>query len=1046
MSHKQHIVILSFVLLLLGSCNPAEDSIFINIPQDQSDVDFSNDLIESSSFNILSYLYFYNGGGVALGDINKDGWIDIFFTANQGPDKLFLNKGNLKFEDISVSAGISQDAGWSSGVTMVDVNEDGLLDIYVCRLGNYLQYKDRNRLYINQGDNVFKEEAERYGLDFSGFSTHAAFFDYDRDGDLDCYLLNHSVKRPEQFSDASITRYRKDSLAGDLLLRNDSGQYNDVTDSAGIFSSEVGFGLGLSIGDFNNDHWLDIYVGNDFHENDYLYINNHDGTFREVIELSTGHTSNFTMGVDAGDINQDGLLDIMSLDMQPGDETTYKNSGGWENYEIYRFKRRFDYHHQSPKNAVQINKGVVDGVPRFSEIAGFINLMATDWSWSPLIEDYDGDGDMDIFISNGIVRRPNDMDFVNFYANEINNEGLDTLQFIQKMPQGFVPNILGINNKNEGFTSQKIGSPGASTGAAYGDLDNDGDLDLVVNNINELASILVNQSNPEEYTTINLVPSHLALGSQIKIYKGKERYYRTVKPVAGFQSTSDHRVLIPSPSENIDSIVILWSDGNIQHISNLKNGDNTISYTSDRMSYKSVVQTNVSSLGLGFIHKDVSYNDQTREFLQPIFCSTLGPKMDRTRDRIYVSGGKGQDGVILNISGEVIAKINKGISRDYIDENDAEWLDLEGDGDLDLYIATGGNELKENNPLLADLIFINEGGEFMASDQLSPIYRNSAVVKASDWDQDGDTDLFIGVNGITGSYGNSSSSYILVNQGGEFSPAPIDLNEMVQDAEWVDLDGDGDDDLVVVGMWMPVTIFINQDGKLGKYSIPNSEGWWFDVEVTDVNGDAILDILAGNFGINHRFRAEEDQPLRLYINDFDNNGKEDPILTYMESGNEYIYPNLELLLKQLPGLKKEFVLNKDFAGKTVKDIFDKDALEGSVVKLVHTLKSAVYFQEDIREWKSHPFPSSLQSFPITAIEPLEDGRIAVGGNYHEVDPNLGKQDAGYLYSIEFENNWKSPEILSLYPGQIRDIEQIDNKLWVAYHTDTLRQVILPIKR
>lgn len=1030
---------------MLGSCNPTEDSIFRSVSPSQSGVDFSNDLIESSSFNILSYLYYYNGGGVALGDINNDGLIDIFFTANQGPDKLFLNKGNLKFEDISTSAGISQDDGWSSGVTMVDINEDGLLDIYVCRLGNYLQYHDHNRLYINKGNGVFSEKSKSYGLAFSGFSTQAAFFDYDRDGDLDCYLLNHSVKRPEQFSDASITRFRKDSLAGDLLLRNDDGQFKDVTEPSGIYSSGVGFGLGLSIGDFNNDHWLDIYVGNDFHENDYLYINNHNGTFTEVIKSSTGHTSNFTMGVDAGDINQDGLLDIMSLDMQPGDETTYKSSGGWENYEIYRFKRRFDYHHQSPKNAIQINKGVIDNVPRFSEISGSIDLMATDWSWSPLIEDYDGDGDMDIFISNGIVRRPNDMDFVNFYANDINSEGFDTLLFIKKMPQGLVPNILGINMGNDGFESQEIGSPGASTGAAYGDLDNDGDFDLVINNINEMASILINQSNPKDFISINLVPSHLAQGSQINIFIGKEIHNRFVKPVAGFQSTSDRRIIIPSQAENIDSIIVIWSDGNRQLISDLKSGENEISYMPDNH-YSEVEEKYIPSTGLEFVHKDVSFNDQAREFLQPVFSSTLGPKITRNGNLIYVTGGKGQDGAILNMNGEMVKKINKGTLRDYIDENDVAWIDLEGDGDLDLYIATGGNELQENNPFLSDLLFINEGGEFIVSDQLSPIYRNSAVVKASDWDQDGDTDLFIGVNGITGSYGSSSSSYILVNQGGKLSPAPIDLNEMVRDAEWADLDGDGDDDLVVVGMWMPITIFINQDGKLGKYNIPNSEGWWFDVEVTDVNGDKKPDILAGNFGINHRLRASEDQPLRLYKNDFDENGKEDPILTYMESGKEYIYPNLELLLKQLPGLKKEFVLNQDFAGKTVGQIFDKGALQKSEIKLVHTLNSAAYLQNDIRKWRPYLFPPSLQSFPITAIESLDNGEVVVGGNYYEVDPNLGKQDAGYLYSIEFNNYWKSPKVLSLYPGQIRDIQRINNKLWIAYHGDSLRQITFPLKK
>jgi hypothetical protein len=612
-----------FITIFLACSKHEEkspDSLFQILDQKKTGITFNNKLHESDSLNILTYLYYYNGGGVAIGDINNDGLPDIYFSGNQVSNKLYLNKGGMKFSDITEKAGVECNSAWNTGVSMVDVNADGLQDIYVCQVDKIAGQKGRNHLFINLGDLTFKESAQEYGLDFSGLSTQAAFFDFDRDGDLDCYLLNHSLKDSEQFRSASITRKIFDPASGDKLLENQQGHFIDVSEKAGIFRSSIGFGLGIAIGDLNRDGWADIYVGNDFHENDYMYLNNQNGTFREVIAQATGHTSNFTMGVAIADINNDAMPDVLSLDMKPGDEKTYKMAGGWETFNIYEFKRSFGYHHQSPRNALQVNQGTKNGIPLFSELGCQYGIEATDWSWSPLIADFNGDGYKDIFISNGIERRPNDIDFVNYYSNENLKNKVSGMKLINIIPHGGAPNYLFIQD-GENNSFKKVFVPDIeskiSNGASYSDLDRDGDIDIVCNNLNATAYIIQNNTPSFEYISIQLkdVNSNpFGLGSQITLYQNNIVQYQYLHNLAGFQSGKEPLVYFATNGQPVDSVLIQWPEGDEQKILHPKTGFQVISrgtlnpfFPTKKMGYE---DTPLTVIG---VHHENSYVDMNEE-------------------------------------------------------------------------------------------------------------------------------------------------------------------------------------------------------------------------------------------------------------------------------------------------------------------------------------------------------------------------------------------------------------------------------------------------
>lgn len=989
-------------ILLFFSCSKEEspDFLFDNLDSKQSGILFSNDLVDTDSFNIMQYLYYYNGGGVAAGDLNNDGLVDLYFTGNQVDDVLYFNDGNLTFTDVSESSGINKSNGWSTGVTMLDINYDGWLDVYVCRLGRYKIYNDHNRLYINNQDGTFTESAKSYGLDFSGFSTQAAFFDYDNDGDLDCYLLNHSVKRPDQFVKADQIRFETDSLAGDRLFEYIDGHYVDKTEVSGIYSSHVGFGLSVSIADLNQDYWPDIYVGNDFHENDYLYLNNHDGTFREVIKESTGHTSNFTMGSAVADINNDGQWDIFSLDMQAESEVIYKQSGGWENKQIYDFKRSYGYHDQSPRNALQIHIGQKNAIPIYSEQASLYDLHATDWSWSPLVADFDLDQDQDIYITNGIYRRPNDMDFVNYYSDPQNGSKSD-IKLIEKMPSGLIQNQFYSQDKGA-FILNNSSKSTISNGACTADLDNDGDLDIVINNINEKASVLINSTNPNSYLKVKFVgkntKSLIKNGLSLHVYDDDFNKINTISysENKGFQSMDESIVIIPKSVE-IKKLNIIWSNGMISTVPIDPNDHILLLDDSLITGGEELIDPhNVEKLQTVFVHNENEYNDQNKEPLLLYGLSQNGPKITQSNDgKVFMTQAKGGNGSIIDlISNQTIASINKRSDTQFVDETDVIFFDADGDGDDDLYVCLGGNELPDGDLSLPDLLYLNDGGKYSLNTRMLPkIPKNTATVSAADYDNDGDMDLFVGVQSRAGDYGNPDASYLLENGDNKnYRALMLGIKEMIFDSDWKDIDQDGRQDLIVVGHWMPITILYNREKGFEKYEIPGSEGWWYSVEIDDFDKDGLLDVMAGNFGQNHRLKVSDNAPMKMYINDFDKNGKSDPIVSYSVAGKEYPYANLDLLLKQIPAKKKQFILHSDYAQKTISEIFTPDELKASKIKTTTTMASSVFFQNSYKDWEIQPLPKEIQLAPIWDIAPHQENYV-VGGNHFDIDPNLGRQDA-----------------------------------------------------
>ncbi len=1050
------------IILFTGCSNPSQKSsneLFQVLDSEKTGITFNNQLHESDSLNILSYLYYYNGGGVAIGDINNDGLPDIYFSGNEVDNKLYLNMGDMQFSDITEKAGVACSGAWNTGVSMVDINGDGLLDIYVCQVNGVTRRKGANQLFINNGDLTFSESAGSYGLDFTGLATHAAFLDYDRDGDLDCYLLNHSLKDPEQFKPAAITRQIFDAASGDRLMENQQGQYMDVSVEAGVFRSSIGFGLGIDVGDLNRDGWPDIYIGNDFHENDYMYINNHDGTFREVIADATGHTSNFTMGVAIADVNNDARPDILSLDMKPEDEKTYKMSGGWESFNIYKFKRSFGYHHQSPRNALQINHGLKKGIPVFSELACQYGIEATDWSWSPLIADFNADGNKDIFISNGIERRPNDIDFVNYYSNEnIRNQNTG-LKLIGKMPHGGMSNYLFFNaGHSDTFKKMPIADlPSKITnGAAYGDLDKDGDLDIVCNNLNHPSYIIQNNHPTISFIALQLrdTTSNLfGIGSQITLHQKNTIQYQYLNHLAGFQSGKEPLVYFATNGQAVDSLIIQWPDGNYQLVQEPESGHLVIERSGQTsLPICGFKEVEIESLPIS-VHHENSSNDIDIEKWMPFSLSSFGPRIAIGKKYYYVTDADMHGSLHRLADDKDVSDLIKGAPplHNGMDENDAAFADFNGDGFEDLFITLGGNTVPTGNNLYRDLLFLGgiDGSFHLSLENLPARDRNSSVVRACDYDEDGDNDLFVGTLSTPGNYGWSEPSAIYNNNGnGAFTVQELPVSEMVFDAQWSDMDRDGLQDLVILGHWMPVTVLYNRKTHWDKYTLPHSEGLWFSLHITDLNQDSISDIIAGNFGLNHPFDADSTHPLILYLNDFDLNGRSEPILTYVREGKRYIYPNLELFLQQLPGRKKDFVFNKNFAGKQLTEIFAKSQLDKSFQKKCNYLSSGVFLSDSKgKTWNYTPLPPALQQSPIWNICKVDNEMFAFGGNFYSMDPNWGWQDALFLTFMKYDINsgWMSdPDTNThfLRRSEIRDLKIIRDRLYIASNNDTLISISL----
>jgi enediyne biosynthesis protein E4 len=797
-SMKSKAILYTVALLILG-CNKAhEGTVFRKKSADETSIRFQNSLTETDDLNILDYLYFYNGGGVAVGDINNDGLPDLYFSANQGPNKLYLNKGNLTFEDITETAGVAGKSSWNTGTVMVDINADGLLDIYVCAVVGLNGFNGHNELFINQGDGTFTESASSYGLDFESYSSNAAFLDYDQDGDLDMYLLNHAVHTPQSYGNAAL-RNERTYETGDKLLRNDNGVFVDVSKEAGIYGGINGYGLGISIADFNQDGYPDIFVGNDFHEDDYYYLNNGDGTFTESLRQYFGHTSRFSMGSDAADLNHDGFPDLISLDMLPDDEKVLKASEGDDNIQIQKLRiGTYGYHYQFTRNMLFINQ---PGAP-FMETALQSGVAATDWSWSALFADFDQDGEQDLFIGNGIPKRPNDLDYINFVSNDnvkrkINNTNLVDQKAIELMPSGFVANRMFQGGPNLVFKDRSktwIPQDTLISGAiAFADLDNDGDLDLIANNLNNTASIYENKTNEKaSYLKIYLMgpaQNPQGIGTKVFAYTKGQMQYKELYTVRGFQASSEPVIHFGfGQSTHLDSLKVIWPNKQFQILKNVAlnqtlhlGPQNTTKFdhASLKPKTKRFFEKIEGQLGIGYVHKEDNYTDFNRQKLIPYQVSDRGPATsvadldgDGKEDVFFGSSKYFPSKIYLQKEGRFLERTYTSIAKDSIKEDVVSAMaDFNGDGKTDLVVGTGGADFYGQMQPLTDGYFANVDSLFVAQD-FPELFQNTSVLVPFDFDGDGDLDLFVGSQSISGDFGKAPDAFLLENVGGRFTIVP----------------------------------------------------------------------------------------------------------------------------------------------------------------------------------------------------------------------------------------------------------------------------------
>jgi hypothetical protein len=1050
-------VLIFLVILFVYSCKQEReksDKLFTLLPPSYTHIEFKNKLTETEESNIIQYLYFNNGAGVAAGDINNDGLADLYFTSNQNPNKLYLNLGNFKFKDITSSAGVAGTGDWKTGVTMADVNGDGLLDIYVCQVGKYKSYHGKNQLFINQGNMTFKEEAHEYGLDFQGYSTQAAFFDYDMDGDLDMYLLNHSVHTSRSYGNVSL-RNDRDTLAGDRLYRNDevNGKhvFHNVTLQSGIYSSQIGYGLGVNICDINSDGFPDIYVSNDFHENDYLYINKGNGTFSERLTDLIAHTSRSSMGNDVADFNNDGLPDIMVLDMLPDNEKIRKQSGGEDDYELAELKLKDGYNHQFVRNTLQLNLGG----DMFSEIGRLAGIYSTDWSWSPLFCDVDNDGWKDLFITNGIYRRANDLDYIKFLTggNRVfpsrDLSRYTDRDLYERMPVYPNVNYIFKNNGNLTFSNMAaewgFNKRSYSNGSTYADLDNDGDMDLIVNNINDNAFIYMNNANTlsgNHYLSVDLRSNGLntrGIGARVILYSKEQKQVADQFPTRGFMSaTSDVLHFGLGKTTIIDSLVVRWPDLSQQTLINIP-ADKLITLDRDNAAmpvkknqdennkHKIFSQTKIP--GLEFIHREDSYVDFYREKLIPHSLSAEGPALavgdvnGDGLDDLFIGGAKGQPSRIFiqQRNGSFISPDIPLLSTArFADDVDAVFFDADGDGDEDLYIVRGGNELAIGDPLLTDLLLINNGKGDFVKGKLPFISHNGSCVKPCDFDKDGDIDLFVGSRSVPGAYGLSPDQFLLENDGhGHFINLADDRikafrnSGMVTGAVWIDWDKDGQPDLVLSGEWMNISIFRNDNGYFNEVSssagLGETSGWWNCINAADVDGDGDIDLIAGNLGLNSMLKASAKEPVEMYLNDFDNNGSVDQVICSYHDGISYPFASLDELSAQIAGLERKYPKYSDFGGQTIKDIFGKNEVDKSIMKKALLFESCVFINKGDGTYNINKLPIVAQFSPVRDIiagDFNHDGTpdLVVAGNDYSVRPSYGRYDASYGWCLPGDKN------------------------------------------
>lgn len=1060
-------------LLLLNACSESIDSaennnsddpaqpLFELLSTEYTGIDFNNELTEGLNTNVLMYEYFYNGGGVAVGDLNGDGLDDIYFTGNMVPNRLYLNKGKLKFEDITTSSGVAGRPGpWTTGVTMVDINGDGLLDIYICYSGSVAAEKRKNQLFIHQGINdsgipIFKDEAENYGLAIDSYSTQAVFFDYDKDGDLDLFLLNHNPKSLPVLDEASTAELLKhQDPAGSQLFRNDNGKFKEVTQKAGIQNSALSYGLGVGIADLNGDGWPDIYVSNDYMAPDYLYINNRDGTFKDMIKESLGHISQFSMGNEVVDINNDGLLDIFTIDMLPEGNKRQKLLMAPDNYEKFDFMVGAGFHHQYMRNMLHLNHG--NGY--FSEIGQLAGISNTDWSWAALFADFDNDGWKDLFITNGYLRDYTNLDFLKYMGDYVqthegNLKRQNVLELVNKIPASDIVNYIFKNQSGISFENTTknwgINHVSNSNGAAYADLDNDGDLELIVNNVNLPASIFKNTSEihlGNRYLKVVLEgegKNRFGLGSKVSVYHDGKFQVIEQMPTRGYQSSVSPVIHFGlGDSEKVDSLVIEWLNGNTQTLKAIASNQKLTIYEKEAkkpvLSKKNNLKKLFNLINSPFPDQQVRVtNDFKRQALlvNPLSASKTAMGMADINgdglDDVFIGGLAGYSAKIYlqKKSGGYTLHPQTDIfdQQKNAEDTDVLFFDANGNGHLDIYVARGGyGNFSPEDPDLQDMLYLNDGlGHLTPSpSHLPKMLSSTSCVRVSDIDGDGHPDLFVGGRVIPGKYPELPRSYILINDGsGKFQDQTEQYNAalkqigLVTDAAWKDLDGDGKEDLVLVGEWMPITVFLNKGNKLvfatEDYFDQEYKGWWNTLTIQDIDENGNQEIIVGNYGSNSQVKANPSEPVELFYKDFDQNGSVDPILTFYIQGESYPFLTRDELLEQFTNKRAKFPSYESFSSAKIEDIFDKEEMKGAGHLMANYLKTAVFKLGTDGKFRPQEIPIEAQFAPVHAIHHFQSPDTGIkyllmAGNTETGRLRIGKIDAnhGLLFQIDQNGDLK----------------------------------------
>ncbi len=1068
------------------SCRRANPPLFELVPPATSGVAFVNTLPEDSAFNIVNYLYYYNGGGVAAGDVDGDGLPDLYFTSNLGPDRLYRNRGHFQFEDITERAGVAGPPGWKSGVTMADVNGDGHLDIYVSAV-NYLAMHGRNVLYVNNGDGTFSDRTREYGLEHEGYSTQAAFFDYDGDGDLDMYLLNSSV-HTERRPSSHPQRAPRHPRAGDRLFRNDRGHFVDVSERAHIYGGVEGYGLGVVASDLDMDGCPDLYIANDFQENDFLYWNNCDGTFTESIARAAPHTSRFSMGVDAADFNNDGRVDLVVLDMLPDREDILKTSANAEDFSIFNLKLQTGYHAQYARNTLQLNRGL----GRFSDIGYLAGVYATDWSWAPLFADLDNDGLKDLFVTNGVYHRPNDLDYLAFVESQARR---DDKALVAMMPHVPLANYAYRNNGDLTFTDMAgpwgLAQLGFSNGAAYVDLDNDGALDLVVNNVNAPAAIYRNRARlagGNAYLQVQLRgagANTAGIGAKVIVREGGRTQLLEQMPTRGFESSVDPLLHFGlGAAKRVDSLIVIWPDRRFQVLTDqavnrtitLSQRDAAGRFDSRAASATPRLFADVTArTGIEFKHAENTFYDYTREPLMPHLLSTEGPALavgdvnGDGLDDIYVGGAKWQPGrlFIQRRDGTFRAANEPAIAADSLAEDvDATFFDADGDGDPDLYVVSAGNEFWGDAEPLRDRLYINDGrGGFLRAEHALPdLFHNGSCVVPGDFNGDGHIDLFVGSRVVSRQYGRTPRSYLLQNDGaGRFTDVTLEQAPALAEAGMVSAAAWLDDALVVVGEWMPVRVFRQENGRFvdrtAEAGLGGTNGWWNSIAAADLNGDGRKDLVLGNLGLNSYIRGSPAEPARLYVNDFFGNGTLEQILTFYKHGVSYPVAGRDELVRVMPQLRDKYPSYASFGDSRIEDIFPASELRRAAVLEARDFATSVALNKGDGTFDLRALPAEAQFAPVYAALADDfdrDGHadLLLAGNFYGVTPVEGRYDASYglLLSGDGRGGFVPVDLEQsglVIEGQVRHMAQLTGasgeRLIVVARSGDRLQVLRPLR-